>query len=162
MRFTFSVLLAVSLAMIGVGIHDAFAQPVDAGAEVLQDAGSASAPAPTATPADKLHDPAAHPAAAWDDLKAAKKVGWPLAVFAGLLMACKLLKRAQKYKLAAFLSKGKMPVLVGMVGALALACFNAAADGGAWTAVFVAGVTALAHYRDADPTTPEPDGQGPA
>lgn len=117
-------------------------------------AGSATTPA-APQPADKLHDPAEHPAQAWDDLKATKKVGWPLAVFAGLIMLCKLLGRAKKYKLAAFLSKGKTPVLIGMAGALAVACFNAAAEGGAWTAVFVAGVTAAAHYHDADPKTEE-------
>lgn len=118
-------------------------------AAVMVDAGVGSAAAAPAasTPADKLHDPLAQPGASWDDLKAAKKVGWAAAVFAALVLLCKLLGRL-KGKLSV-LGKGKMPVIIGGVAALAAACYNAALDGGAWTATMVAGMMALAHYIDA-------------
>lgn len=115
------------------------------------DTGSAAPATPAAapTPADKLHDPLSAPGASWDDLKAAKKVGWPLAVFAGLIMLCKLLARAKSVSFLAALGKGKTAVVIGALGALGAACFNAAAEGGAWTALLVAGVTAIGHYLDA-------------
>lgn len=106
---------------------------------------STAAPAPTTKPADKLHD-ATNPGAAWDDLKAAKKVGWPLAIFAALIILARAVSKLGSK--VAFLGKGKVAVLVGAVGAIAASCYNAAADGGAWTATMVAGVTALGHYLD--------------
>lgn len=117
------------------------------------DAGSASTPAaPSASsPSDKLHDPLSSPGASWDDLKAAKKVGWAAAVFAFLVLLCKLLGRL-KGKLS-WLGKGKVPVVVGAIAALAAACYNAAVDGGAWTATLMAGFVALAHYIDAGDKT---------
>lgn len=126
-----------------------------AGPTVTVDTASVTAePADTgsaATPADKLHDPLSSPGAAFDDLKAAKKVGWPLAVFAGLIMLCKLLARAKSIPWLSALGKGKTAVVVAATGAIATACFNAAADGGAWSATAFAGLLALAHYFDATP-----------
>ena len=111
------------------------------------DAGSSSS---AATPADKLHDPVSAPGAAWDDVKAAKKVGWPVLVFVVLIMLCKLLSRAKSLPYLAALGKGKAAVAIGALGALGAACYNAAADGGAWTALLVAGLVAIGHYFDAD------------
>jgi hypothetical protein len=114
-------------------------------ASALPDAGSASAPAP----ADKLHDPASSPKAAWDDLRAAKKDGWAIAAFAALVMLCKLASRVgKKFKWLAFLGKGKVAIVVGAAGALATACYNAAAEGGAWSAMLMAGAVAVAGYLD--------------
>lgn len=120
--------------------------------------GEATGSGSEATPADKLHDPLSSPGASWDDLKAAKKVGWPLAVFAGLIMLCKLLARAKSVSVLAALGKGKTAVVVAAVGAIATACFNAATDGGAWSATAFAGLLALAHYFDATPKDKEPAG----
>lgn len=108
----------------------------------------------TAAPADKLHDPIASPGAAWDDIKAAKKTGWAVLLFASLVMLAKLAGRAKKYKLLAALGKGKTAVLVGAVGALAAACYNAAAEGGAWTAMMATGLVAIGHYLDASGKEP--------
>lgn len=119
------------------------------------DAGMPSTPdaAPAATaetkPADKLHDPIDAPGAAWDDVKAAKKIGWPALVFAVTILLCKLLGRSKKYAFLAFLGKGKVPVVVGALNAIAISCYNAAADGGAWTAMAFAGLMGLSHYLDA-------------
>jgi len=108
-----------------------------------------AASTPTAAPADKLHDPVSSPAAAWDDVKAAKKVGWSVLVFAVLVMLAKLASRAKGIKIFAVLGKGKVAVVVGAVGALAASCYNAAAEGGAWTAMLMSGVVALGHYINA-------------
>lgn len=120
----------------------ALAQPVGSGSAVALNAGSASA-----TPADKLHDPTSSPAASWDDVKVAKKVGWPLAVFAVLVMLARLVGKLGGK--VSWLAKGKAAVIVGAVGAIAASCYNAAADGGAWTATLMAGAGALFHYLDA-------------
>ena len=116
----------------------------------LSDAGSASAPvAVPAAPADKLADPSTQPKQAWDDLRAAKKDGWAIAAFAALVMLCKLVSRlGKKFKWLAFLGKGKVAIVVGAAGALATACYNAAADGGAWSAMLMAGAVAVAGYLD--------------
>jgi hypothetical protein len=116
----------------------------DTGSAVLE-AGSGSQAA--AQPAAQLHDPISSPAASWDDLKAARKVGWPLVVFAGLIMLSRLAKRASER--FAWLARGKTPVIVGALGALGAACYNAAATGGAWSATLFAGVMGLSHYLDA-------------
>lgn len=101
----------------------------------------------TASPATQLHDPISSPSASWDDLKAARKVGWPLVVFAGLIMLAKLAKRGGER--FAWLARGKTPVVVGALGALGAACYNAAATGGAWSATLFAGVMGLSHFLDA-------------
>lgn len=120
-----------------------------------QDAGSASAlggsgltqpPSgpESVAPADKLADPIAQPRQAWDDLRAAKKDGWVIAFFAGLLMLAKVAGRlGRDTKWLAFLGRGKAALAVSAAGALAAGCYNAAAEGGAWSAVLIAGAVAL-------------------
>lgn len=114
------------------------------------------APAPETAPqpaavgaADKLHDPVSAPSQAYDDVKAAKKTGWAVAVFAVLVMLARLAGRARNTKALAWLGKGRTAVIVAAAGALLAACYNAAADGGSWTAILAAGVTALAAYWNA-------------
>lgn len=143
--------LAVTLGAAWLGYQQARA---DDSPPVLLDAGVAAAPdagtAPSSSSAaDKLHDPASSPAAAFDDLKAAKKVGWSVVAFALLVMLARLASRFGKPgTFLAGLGKGKAAVVVGAVGAIAAACYNAAADGGAWTATLAAGVAAALHYLD--------------
>ena len=132
--------LFVSIPAVSLAANDAGVAAIDSGQPEQ---------AATETPADKLHDPASNPSAAWSDMKAAKKVGWPLAVFAGLVLLCKLLARAKNYAMFSALGKGKTAVIVGATGALAASCYNAAVDGGAWTAVLLSGLVGLAHYIDA-------------
>lgn len=127
------------------GVHDAGAL-VGSGS-VLPDAGSASAP--VVTPADKIPDPIAHPAQAFDELKAAKKEGWSIAAFALLLMLAKAAARLGKnVRWLAVLGKGKVAIVIGAVGALAASCYNAAAEGGAWTAMLMAGAVAVFAHLD--------------
>ncbi len=140
------IVLIIVLLFPVVAIADDAGVP--AGSAEVVAAGSDAAPAP-AKPADKLHDPAAAPSAAWDDLKAARKDGWAIAVFAALVMLSKLASRLGKnVKLLAALGKGKVAVVVGAVGALATACYNAAATGGAWSAMIMAGAAAVFGYLD--------------
>jgi hypothetical protein len=145
------VAAAVTFGAAWIGYQTARADDTGSGSAVLAPVGVGSA-TPTAppAPADKLHDPIAAPGAAWDDIKAAKKVGWSVAVFAALVMLARLLARfGGRVRLLAVLGKGKVAVVVGAVGALAASCYNAAAEGGAWTAMLVAGMTAIGHYLDA-------------
>ena len=148
-------IIGAILITFGAGYFASIAhgQPADAGlgSEVATAPGSGSATSsPTTLPADKLHDPVAAPAQAWDELKAAKKTGWAVLVFAVLVMLTRLLARfGAKDSWLAALGKGKAAVVIGAVGALSLACYNALALGGAWIAAGAAGVIALAHYLDA-------------
>lgn len=118
----------------------------------LPDAGSASAPvalepAPETKPADKLHDPLASPQAAFDDLKAAKKLGWGVLVLAVLIMTCRVLGRlGGAFK---FLATGKVAILIGAVGTLAMTAYNALVLGGTWMAALAAAIVAGAAFWDA-------------
>lgn len=128
----------------------AIAQPGSGSdATALGSAAPAPAPGSVPAPADKLHDPVASPQAAWDDVKAARKDGWAIAAFAVLVMLAKLAARlGRDVKWLALLGKGKAAVVVGAVGALATACYNAAAEGGAWSAMLMAGAVAVFGYLD--------------
>jgi len=140
--------VAVTFGAGWIGYQSAHAEGAGSALLAPIDAGSASAPAAApAKPADQLHDPVSSPGAAWDDLRAAQKVGWPLVVFAALIMLAKLAGRAgAKFS---WLAMGKTPVIVGALGAIAASCYNAAATGGAWTATAFAGLMGLSHYIDA-------------
>lgn len=143
------IVLMFSLLLVGASLAVAHADDAGMAEPAVVASSTATSSPTTATPADNLHDPVTAPGAAWDDVKAAKKTGWAVAVFAGLVMLCKLLGRAKKLPMLAALGKGKTAVVVGALGALGAACYNAAADGGAWTAMLIAGVTAIGHYIDA-------------
>lgn len=105
-------------------------------------------------PADKLHDPVASPLAAWDDVTAARKIGWPVAVLAGLVMICKGLGAIgrRKGKIAwAWLGSGKVPIVIGAIGAIAAAAYNALVLGGTLLAAGFAAIVSASHYFDAAP-----------
>ncbi|MEO7895901.1 MAG: hypothetical protein ABIR65_01260 [Pseudolysinimonas sp.] len=99
----------------------------------------------TATPADALHDPLVAPAAAFDDVRAAQKIGWPLAVLAVLVMLSRVLGGAGtrwSVPWLAWLAKGTAAFVVGGLGSVSAAAFNALALGGTWFAVVAAAVGA--------------------
>jgi hypothetical protein len=115
--------------------------------------GSAATPSTEAAPADQLHDVVDAPKAAWDDVAAAKRVGWSVAVFAGLVIIARLAARlGRNVKLLAVLGRGKVAVVIGAAGAIGASCYNAAIAGGAWTALLSAALVALGHYVDAEST----------
>lgn len=109
------------------------------------DAGSGSGSA--VTPADKLHDPIANPAASLDDLAAARREGWPVLIFAILLLAARVVGRLGKsIPFLAKLDSGKTAVIVAGVLAVAVAGYNAAALGGSPVALITAVVAAALAY----------------
>lgn len=93
-------------------------------------------------PSDSIDNPIEKPAEAFDDLKAAKKIGWTPLVFAVLVMLSLVAsKLGGKFE---FLGNGKMPVIVGAGGAIGAAGFDTVMLGGTWVAIFSAIVVALA------------------
>ena len=102
--------------------------------------------APVIATASTLHDPIEHPLAALDDVRTSKKTGWPLAVFAILVMLMKAIAyssaKLQGMPLigaaAKWLAIGKRAMIVAGVGTIAAAGYNTLATGGTWAAVIVA------------------------
>lgn len=97
-------------------------------------------------PATSLHDPLSAPAAAFDEIKSAQKIGWPLAVLAAAVILSKLLSR-----LGGFWSKlnsGKTALVIGALSAASAAAYNALATGGSWMAVALALIVAASAYWD--------------
>ncbi len=116
--------------------------------DVYVDAGTPPLIVVTPTkPSDKLHDPISEPAAAFDDLKAAKKQGWAAAILCALVLFTTAFARAStrwpSSKLFAWFAKRKTAIFViGGAGTVAAAAFNVLALGGEWTAVMWAGAGA--------------------
>lgn len=129
-------------------------------------AGSA-APAAVAAPSEAVTNPATSPVAAWDDVKAARKTSWALAVWLVLAMLGKLLAYGRdKVKgwpivgaLASWLAKGKGAMLVAGIGAVGAAGYDALLAGGSWVAALVASGVALAGITHS--TTQTTGGQAP-
>jgi len=148
--------LALGVSAVGSPV---FADTGSAIASV--EAGSAATPAPPPTAgsdaASQLHDPLKDPGATISDLKIAKKAGWGLALFAGLVIVCRLLGRAKSLPKLAFLGQGKTAAIVGAIGAMAVAGYDSLANGGSWAAVLVILFGAGLHYFDATPA-PKPTG----
>lgn len=113
----------------------------DAGATAITDAGAGSGSG-SATPADKLHDPVAEPMAAFDDVVAMKKIGWPLALLGALIMLARGVQSAAKrwptVKALAWLGTGVRAFVIAGVITVSTASFNALATGGTWFAVAMA------------------------
>lgn len=147
-----TVLLAVGLALTGitlVTIGDAFAQPIDAGP------GSGSAVAP----ADVLHDPVTDPVAAFDDARAAQKIGWPLALLACLIMVARAAQTAGKrwsWAWLKWLNTGVRAFVIAGVITVGSAAFNTLALGGTWYAVGLAAAVALLAVITPAPKPAEP------
>jgi hypothetical protein len=147
LRFVFASVVALVIVFC---VREAHATVLmDAGpapAVVAHDAGVASAPAAGAPASGALHDPITEPGAAWDDVQGAKKVGWGVAVFACLVMLARLAGRAKSIPWLAALGKGRTAVVVGGIGAVAVAAYDVAIQGGSWVSIAVASAVALAAY----------------
>ena len=97
-------------------------------------------------PSDKIHDPISEPGAAWDDVKAAKKIGWTAAVFAVLLVLGRLASRAKSIGFLGWLGKGRTAVVVAGALTVAAGCYDVAVQGGSPLSVALAGLLALGVY----------------
>lgn len=142
--------LAIILGIGSFGLADA--QPVDAGPVLVEPfIGAGPAPAPAAPkPSDSLDNPATDPVAAWDDAKAAKKIGWVALVFALGVMLAKLAGTLGKsIRQLAWLDKGKTAVVVGGVLAVGAAGYDTLASGGSLLAVALGAWTAFWAYWNA-------------
>lgn len=133
------------VAFVGMtsAAYVASAQP---GSAVTQPTGSGSSV--TAAPsADQLHDPLVDPVGAYDDVKAARRVGWAAALFAGLSMLVLAVGTVgRNVKALSWLGSGKAAIVVGLIGALAAAAYNAAAAGGTWLAMLFAAAMGAATW----------------
>lgn len=100
---------------------------------------------------EAVANPARSPVAAWDDVKAARKTSWPLAVWLVLVMLGKALAYGRDKlgkvplvgKLAAVLAKGKGAMILAAVGAVGAAGYEVLLGGGSWVAALVASGAAL-------------------
>ncbi len=94
-----------------------------------------------------LHDPMLDPTGAFDDIRAAKKVNWPLALLAGLLIILKGMgsasKRWPKAKPLVWLNTGKAAFILAGFLTVGAATFNSLALGGTWFAVMSACAASL-------------------
>lgn len=169
----------VSFALVGFMLLPFVARAPSAWADTPSDAGvgsgegshvgSAGEPAtalPTTKPSDTVVNPVTQPVQAWSDEKAARKVGWPLAIWLGLVMLGKGLAYSRdKFKttpvigkLAAWLAKGKGAMILAAIGGCGAAGYDTVVNGGSWVAALVAAGAALGGVmhsttKDADKTT---------
>ncbi len=104
--------------------------------------------------------------AAWDEAKAARKVGWPLAVFAVLVMLSKALAYGREKlkavpvigKAAQWLSVGKRAMLVVGFGTVAAAGYDVLTAGGSLVAaLFAAGVAVAGVLHSTTKGAPQPE-----
>ena len=135
--------IAVALGLAGLSLV-AFADDGSGSAAAIT--APATGSAATAAPSDQLHDPLSAPAAAFDDLKAARKIGWPLAILAALVITAKLLSRLGG--VWSKLGTGHAALAIGALSAGSCAAYNALALGGSWMAVGLALIVALAAALD--------------
>ena len=142
-----SLALAAILVVIFVGAFNA-------GHAAADGSGSGSVTIPVPTPADQLDNPLTNPVAAYDDLKAAKRIGWGVLVLAVLVMASRLL--GMLGGVFAFLKKGRVSLVVAAVGTFAVTAYNALLLGGTWMAAVAAAIVAGAAAWDAVSKTPSP------
>lgn len=112
------------------------------------DVGSGSALLPTG---DQLHDPLEAPSAAWSDLELAHKAGWPVLVFAVLVLLTKALGYFSAHLAsvpviggaATWLAQARNAAVIAGSGVIAAALYNVLATGGTWTAALIAGALAI-------------------
>lgn len=117
---------ADTAAQLDVGPRSTAAEPL----------GPPTGPAVAATPT--IHDPVSAPSQAFDELKAARKIGWPAVSIAALAM----LLLALGHIGIPWLKDGSRAFALAALTTGASAAALAALDGGAWTAVATAGVAA--------------------
>lgn len=121
------------------------ADPVAAPLAPAAPAGDAATTAPTAKPSDTVDDPAKAPVAYFDDVKAAKKIGWPAlvaVVLRGLFFLVSFLGG-----FLAPLRKGWVPDVLAIAGAGTAAMVDSALLGGTWLAVGFAALMAILYFK---------------
>lgn len=126
--------------------------------------GSGSAGGATPAPDAQLDDVLKDPVAAYNDVKALYKLGWPFALLGGLVVVLRGVgtasKRWPKFPGLAKLASGKLAVVIASATTIVVVAFNALALGGTWPAIlFAAGVAGFALWS---PDSPAPSSESPA
>ena len=120
--------------------------PVDAAIPLPPATGETTVTTTTITSAT-LHDPTVDPLAAVDDVRAAKRHGWPAAVLAGSIMLALALRTAGKkwptQRWILWLNTGKRAFVIAAVISVGSACFDAVVLGGTLMAIAFAGAFAF-------------------
>lgn len=140
--------LAVILATGWLLGWNAAGQPFDAAPVVELDAAPAPAPTPaeagsgvgtTPAPHESIDDPTKAPAEYIDDVRAAKRQGWPLAILVGVYgVLLGLIRLGWVKKLS-----GTAAAVVAGAGAVLASAIDALMLGGTWWAAVFAGAGAL-------------------
>jgi hypothetical protein len=100
---------------------------------------------PVPVPSDSIDDPVKQPAAAWDDVKAAKKTGWTLALLVVVIMA---LRGLGYLKGLSFFKKDRVAIVVGGALVVATSLFDTLVLGGTWVAaLYAAGGAVMIWWR---------------
>ncbi len=128
------------------------ANPCQSGQHAIVDPAGVTTCSELPPKAADLPNPAAAPVQAWDDAKAARKVSWPLAVWAALAMLGKALAYGREKlktvpivgKAAEWLSVGKRAMVVAAIGTVGSAGYDVLISGGSVVAALVASGIAIA------------------
>ncbi len=105
-----------------------------------------------APPSDSIDDPVKAPAAAFDDVKAAKKTGWTMLLLVVLIMA---LRGLGYLKGLSFLARDRVAIVIGGAITVATALYDTLVLGGTWVAALYAAAAALAiWWRSAKAVVP--------
>lgn len=148
------VLMFLAGVVAALVVLSAFQYGMARAAPVLADASSHASVLPpdaiaAAPPAAVLHDPVTDPTGAVDDVMAARRLGWPIAVgVIAALIALALGTAGARISWLSWLARGTAATLLGSVTACGSAAFDAALSGGSGVAVAAAAVgAALAFWR---------------
>lgn len=166
-RFSLTCFVGAALVALGLSaVYYSDASAAETPAIASAGIGSAIPPSPTMDepaprPSDSIDNPVTDPVAAWDDFQAARKIGWPAAVFAVVTMLMLALGTLGKsVTWLAWLSRGVAATAIGAVSAIGTACYDAVAAGGSWVAIGLAAVMAVAAFWQAQRGPVQPLSEG--
>jgi len=94
-------------------------------------------------PSDAISDPIREPAAAFDDVNAARKTGWTMVLLVALIMA---LRGLGHLKGLSFFKRDRVAIVVAGALTVATSLFDTLVLGGTWVAALYAAAGALAIY----------------
>ena len=145
----FLIALAVSFALAGCTLYSLVSRAeAQAAADGQAQLNAGPSDKPLAAAPAVVVDPVNAPAQAFDELKAARKIGWPVAVLVGLTMAL----LAAGHLGIAWLKKGARAFVLAAATTTLTAAALAALDGGSWMAIVSAAVAAGLGYWTANRT----------